>query len=72
MKIRTIPQFNAAMQAQGMHMELVKGRGYLYFNTLEPLSYDTTSEMVYAFNHLTPEQWMGRAREAWTYFGYTL
>ena len=61
----TIAEFNAAMQAEGMTMELVKGAGYFYFRTLEPMTHYTVSEYVYAFKHLTPAQWMERAREAW-------
>jgi len=71
MKARTIGQFNAALQAQGMNMVLIKGCGYLYFTTLDPLPYDSQSEMVYAFNHLTTDQWTVRAREAWATFGYS-
>jgi hypothetical protein len=61
----TIAEFNAALAAQGMTMEVVKGSGYFYFAMLDPAPYDTESEMIYAWKHLTPAEWMERARDAW-------
>src|SRR5262245_58839635 len=65
-RVRTIGQFNEVMQAEGMQMELVKGRGYLYFITIAPLRYDSESVMVYAWNQMTPAEWMEWARDTWT------
>jgi hypothetical protein len=65
-KLPTLAQFNAMIQRDGIMLELVKGRGYLYWVTLEAWHpFETRDEMVYAFNHLSLDDWRERAREAW-------
>jgi hypothetical protein len=71
-KRMTIPAFNAAVQARGMAMELVKGNGYLYWASLATTETGTQSEMIFAFNQLTPDEWMERALEAWPAFALDL
>jgi hypothetical protein len=66
MKTRmSIAQFNAAIQAEGIPCELVKGRGYLYVTTIAPLDYESESIMVYAYNQLTPTEWRERVLAIW-------
>lgn len=54
--IKTIKQFNAALKAAGVPLELVKGEGYFYFPMTED-GVEVPSIMVYAFSQMHPELW---------------
>lgn len=63
--MHSIPRFNKHLATLGIPLELVKGQGYLYFITVPPRAYASRTVYVCYFNHLTTEQWIDRAREAW-------
>lgn len=62
---RTIADVTAALRAEGLPVELVKGDGYLYFVCDDPARniFEDKSIMVAYFNRQTPEQWIADGRE---------
>lgn len=55
-----IKQFNKQIADKGIAAELVKGEGYFYF-VGDAITVDS-SVMVYAFRHLTLDQWWEELR----------
>lgn len=64
-RMPTLAAFNAELEREGIKLELRKGRGYLYWVTLDPLPYDSRSEYVFAFNQLSADEWKRRTLEVW-------
>lgn len=58
-----IKQFNKQIADKGIAAELVKGDGYFYFvgEAIDETKVDS-SVMVYAFRHLTLDQWWEELR----------
>lgn len=51
------------LQAEGLPVELVRGKGYHYFTWDDGTHFETASEMVFHFRDLTVDQWVERGRD---------
>jgi len=58
----TINRVNKQIAAQGLKMELVKGRDYFYFFGKD-VKHDAVGVYVYRLNELSLNQWLDEALE---------
>jgi hypothetical protein len=59
----TCRSITQALAAEGRQIELVRGTGYFYFNSLAPECYETESVYVNTLNQLSREEWLQQGRE---------
>ena len=58
-------KINKALELTGIPLEIERGKGYQYFIFDDGKAYETHSVYVAYLSHLTLEQWVAEAREAW-------
>lgn len=59
----TINKVNAALQAAGFDVEIVRGIGYWYFSGEGTMGWYCTSVITYHLSDFTVEGWVNEARE---------